>query len=290
MRTGTISCTLSAPTWSSAALDALAREMCDRHTGIGADGLIVYEHGADAVSMQLFNADGSRAEVSGNGVRALAALVLQHDTRMDATLTIQTEAGAKHLSRIGLDGSRHTFRASMGSPIGLGQIAFEAAGESLELVVLNIGNPQCVLLGPLPDAARFRRLGAALERHQAFPEGTNVEFADVETPARVRILIWERGVGPTTSSGTGSCAALVAARRVRRRRSRRGCHRARRRAARRMEARQRVPDRLGRSVVRRRVAAADSSYPLEQSPINFCVSFGYRRRRDGGLRRPRDRW
>ena len=194
-----------------AALDRLARELCDRHTGIGADGLIVYERAADAVSMQLFNADGSRAEVSGNGVRALAALVLRHDTRKDAALTIQTEAGAKHLSRIDLDGSRQTFRASMGNPIGLGQIALEAAGESLGLVVLNMGNPQAVLLGPLPDDARFLRLGSALERHPAFPEGTNVEFAAVETPARVRILIWERGVGPTTSSGTGSCAALVAA-------------------------------------------------------------------------------
>ena len=76
---------------------------------------------------------------------------------------------------------------------------------------MNIGNPQCVVLGPLPDEERFRRLGAALERHQMFREGTNVEFAAVETPASVRILIWERGVGPTSSSGTGSCAALVAA-------------------------------------------------------------------------------
>jgi diaminopimelate epimerase len=193
-----------------AALDRLAREMCDRHAGIGADGLIVYEPG-HAVSMRLFNADGSRAEVSGNGVRALAALVLRHDDRSDVALTIHTEAGPKHLSRIDVDGIRQTFRASMGSPIGLGRMTLDAAGESLELVVLNIGNPQCVLLGSLPDDARFRRVGAALERHPAFPEGTNVEFADVESPARVRILIWERGVGPTTSSGTGSCAALVAA-------------------------------------------------------------------------------
>jgi diaminopimelate epimerase len=76
---------------------------------------------------------------------------------------------------------------------------------------MNIGNPQAVILGPLPDDERFERVGAALERHSAFPEGTNVEFAVIETPARVRIRIWERGVGPTTSSGTGSCAALVAA-------------------------------------------------------------------------------
>ena len=76
---------------------------------------------------------------------------------------------------------------------------------------MNIGNPQCVALGPLPDDERFRRLGPALERHEIFPAGTNVEFADVEAPDRVRILIWERGVGPTTSSGTGSCASLIAA-------------------------------------------------------------------------------
>jgi len=78
-------------------------------------------------------------------------------------------------------------------------------------VVLNFGNPQCILLGPLPDEDRFRRVGSALERHALFPDRTNVEFAVVERPDRVRILIWERGVGPTMSSGTGSCASLVAA-------------------------------------------------------------------------------
>jgi diaminopimelate epimerase len=195
-----------------AALAALAREMCDRHTGIGADGLIVYEMTGGEVSMRLFNADGSRAEVSGNGVRALAALALQHDDRPRAELTIRTEAGPKRLVRTGRDESRQMFRAAMGVPSGMRQTAISAAGGVVDAVVLNIGNPQCVLLGPLPDAARFQRLGAALERHELFPEGTNVEFAHVESPARLRILIWERGVGPTTSSGTGACAALVAAR------------------------------------------------------------------------------
>jgi diaminopimelate epimerase len=74
-----------------------------------------------------------------------------------------------------------------------------------------MGNPQLVVLGPLPDDRRFATLGPALERHADFPAGTNVEFAFVETPTRVRIRIWERGVGPTESSGTGSCAAAVAA-------------------------------------------------------------------------------
>src|SRR5207247_3157626 len=84
-------------------------------------------------------------------------------------------------------------------------------GETIQAVVMKVGNPQCVILGPLPDPARFERLGAALERHEMFVDRTNVEFAEVEAPDRVRILIWERGVGPTRSSGTGSCAALIAA-------------------------------------------------------------------------------
>ena len=196
---------------ADAMLEDLTREMCDRHTGIGADGLIVYERDGDRVSMRLFNADGGRAEVSGNGVRALAALVLDRDLRPSPVITIQTDGGAKELTRIARTGGRQTFRASMGPPTDLERITLSAAGESLPLVVLNIGNPQCVVLGPLPDDVRFRRLGAALERHSAFPAGTNVEFAEVEAPDRVRILIWERGVGPTSSSGTGSCAALVAA-------------------------------------------------------------------------------
>src|SRR5712691_7512456 len=130
-------------------LGPLARELCDRHTGIGGDGLIVY-----------------RATPDG---------------------------------------------ASMGLPVDLRQVTVMAAGESLQLAVMTFGNPQCVTLGPLPDEDRFRRLGPALERHSIFPERSNVEFAHVEAPDTVRILIWERGVGPTMTSGTGSCAALIAA-------------------------------------------------------------------------------
>jgi diaminopimelate epimerase len=99
----------------------------------------------------------------------------------------------------------------MGLPADLRRESLVAAGEPLHVVVLNFGNPQAVVLGPLPDDARFQRLGPALERHEMFPARTNVEFAHVEAPDAVRILIWERGVGPTTSSGTGSCASLIAA-------------------------------------------------------------------------------
>jgi diaminopimelate epimerase len=192
-------------------LARLAQELCDRHTGIGADGLVLYARTPDGASMSLLNADGSRAEVSGNGLRGLAALLLRDDPRPEVEVTIHTGAGSKRLRRIGGSNGRPLFRAAMGLPTGLRQTSIRAGGESLEAAVLNIGNPQCVVVGRLPDEERFRRLGAALEHHTMFPEGTNVEFADVEAPDRVRILIWERGCGPTASSGTGSCAALVAA-------------------------------------------------------------------------------
>ena len=195
-------------------LDRLARQLCARHTGAGADGLIVYEPAADGLgaTMRLFNADGSRSEVSGNGVRGLAALLLRDDTRDIAVeLTVQTEAGPKRVTRTGRAGSRQTFRAEMGVPRDLRHVPIQAAGESFQIAVMDFGNPQAVVLGALPEAERFRRLGPALEWHPMFPARTNVEFAQVESPDTVRILIWERGVGPTESSGTGSCASLIAA-------------------------------------------------------------------------------
>lgn len=192
-------------------LPALTRRVCERNAGVGADGLIVYERTGRGATMRLFNADGGRAEVSGNGVRALAALLLQGSEPVNSAVTIETEGGVKRAVRLERAGSRQTFRTEMGLPSGLRQVKLETAGETVDAVVLNFGNPQCILLGPLPDEDRFRRVGSALERHALFPDRTNVEFAVVERPDLVRILIWERGVGPTMSSGTGSCASLVAA-------------------------------------------------------------------------------
>jgi len=192
-------------------LDALARELCNRHTGVGADGLIVYDTHGGSTSMRLLNADGSRSEISGNGVRGLAAILCRDDDRSRVEVTIQTEAGPKRLTRLDRRGGRQTFRAGMGVPHALDRVPITAAGESLHVVVMDFGNPQAVVLGELPAEDRFQRLGPALERHHVFPERTNVEFAAVEASDRIRIVIWERGVGPTESSGTGSCAALIAA-------------------------------------------------------------------------------
>jgi diaminopimelate epimerase len=126
-------------------------------------------------------------------------------------VVVDTDAGTKRLDLIQRDGERYTFRAAMGAPEDLREEHLHVAGESIRASVLRMGNPQCVVLGPLPDADRFHRIGPLLSTHAMFPFGTNVEFAHVEEPDRVRILIWERGVGPTTSSGTGSSASAVAA-------------------------------------------------------------------------------
>lgn len=192
------------------ALDALARELCDRHTGVGADGLILYTPRKGGAEMRLLNADGSPSEVSGNGVRGLAAILLR-EVPDGGEVTIVTVAGDKHLVRTGRDGSRPLFRAAMGQPRDIRELPIQAGGEPLTVVSLNIGNPQCLVLGDIPGDERFNRVGAALEHHPAFPEGTNVEFVRVDAPDRISIRIWERGVGPTLSSGTGSCGSLVAA-------------------------------------------------------------------------------
>ncbi|RPI57084.1 MAG: diaminopimelate epimerase [Acidobacteria bacterium] len=191
-------------------LPVLARAMCRRHEGIGADGLMTYAFGPSSVGMRLFNADGSMSDVSGNGIRCLAALAVREHTGT-TEVTIDTRAGSKILELRGRDGDTLTFRASMGRPQNIRQIDLDAAGERVHAVVLSVGNPQCVLLDDPLLETRLNALGPALEHHSHFPDRTNVSFAKVEAPGRVRVLIWERGVGPTRASGTGACGAAVAA-------------------------------------------------------------------------------
>ena len=199
------------------ALDRLSQTLCARHTGIGADGVIFFTIAPDGTArMRLVNADGSPSELSGNGLRCLGALIEHQRERAGAPLVtdlrVHTDAGWKTLSQVGRLGGRYTFRAALGPPEHVARTTLEVAGETLTVSTLTMCNPQCVtFVDELPDEARFHRLGPALATHPHFPAGTNVEFAVVEAPNRVRILIWERGVGPTMASGTGACAAAVSA-------------------------------------------------------------------------------
>ena len=192
----------------------LAVAICRRHTGIGADGLILFDEHEEGAIMRLINADGSHSEVSGNGVRALGALLARqrgwtvsavgHDLRID------TDAGPKQLELLDAEPPRFSFRADMGTPRDIDRLTLDIAGERCEVVRLDVGNPQCVTFGDL-DEARLARLGQALQHHPAFPQAVNFELVSVVDRTRLRILIWERGVGRTESSGTGSCASAVAA-------------------------------------------------------------------------------
>ena len=188
-----------------------ARRVCDRHSGVGADGLVLYAPTASGATMALYNADGGVAEVSGNAVRCLAAIVAQGRSCARDMVVIETDAGAIPLTLVASAGDRMTFEALMGQPSRLGQRSLEAAGELVEVVALSVGNPQCIVLGGPVDDARLQRLGPALATHPAFPAGSNVALVEVESASRIRILIWERGVGPTAASGTGACASAVAA-------------------------------------------------------------------------------
>jgi diaminopimelate epimerase len=191
----------------------LARRMCARTTGIGADGLILFEPTADGARMRLHNTDGSIAEVSGNGVRGLGAILArERHAQGGAVITVQTDAGVKRLDLQRYDErGRPVFRAAMGQPERLMQQEIDVEGRRLPLVTLWMGNPQAVWLVDSLDTQEMWRVGAALQHHPAFPDAVNVELAHVVEPGVVEILIYERGVGPTSSSGTGSCASAVAA-------------------------------------------------------------------------------
>jgi diaminopimelate epimerase len=192
---------------------AFARAVCDRHTGVGADGLLIYTSGSSSAvpSMRLLNADGSRSEISGNGLRCLAAWFAHAGAGQ--AIDIATDAGVKRLQLLDRAGERYTFRAAMGPPeqIRMERIVLDrASAVAVDAVTLRVGNPQCVVLGDV-SVERLHSVASRLAVHPHFPEGTNVELARVERPDHVRILIWERGVGPTEASGTGACAAAVAA-------------------------------------------------------------------------------
>jgi diaminopimelate epimerase len=189
----------------------LARSLCSRHRGIGADGLILFWKTPEGAAMRLLNADGSHAEISGNGLRCLGALIAAREEVGDGGhIDVETEAGVKHLELLEHFGARYTFRAAMGHPDHVTRRSIRVGGSDVDAVTLRVGNPQCVVLGEVSDQ-RLHTVAAPLAVHPEFPEGTNVELAAVESPSQVRILIWERGVGPTEASGTGACAAAVAA-------------------------------------------------------------------------------
>ena len=187
----------------------LARAICERHTGAGADGWILIDSGTEGAhaAIELWNSDGSRSEISGNGTRCAAALVVETG-KANSEIRIATGAGIKTLRLLDRQGHLYSFEMNMG------RAAIEELQANLvpdhECVILNVGNPQCAVFVDNFDFD-WRTLGAELERHPRFPNRTNVSFIRVVEEHTLDVRFFERGAGETMSSGTGSTGAVAAA-------------------------------------------------------------------------------
>lgn len=205
---------------------AFARAVCDRHRGIGADGLITLLPGAAGAdcTMELRNADGSIAEMSGNGIRCLAWVAVREGLGRSGTLVVDTGGGRRTMSLVV---ERDELRRAT---VDMGPATFDPAAIPLDAAsaldleatfhgttyrgdAVGMGNPHLVLLVDDVAAARVVQHGPHLEADARFPNGTNVEFIAPSPDGGLDMRVWERGVGETLSCGTGACAAAVVARR-----------------------------------------------------------------------------
>ena len=205
-----------------APLDELLERLpaiCDRHFGLGSDGLLAFDPGD--LSVRIFNPDRSEAQKSGNGIRITAAhAVLEHGApaafeirTQDRTNRVEVLEAAGPRVVTALDIGRPSFRAA-DLPAGFegepARVSLATAAGAVEAVLVSVGNPHCVVLGEPASRERCLELGPLLESHPAFPERTNVQLVEVVDRGRARIEIWERGAGYTLASGTSASAVAAA--------------------------------------------------------------------------------
>jgi diaminopimelate epimerase len=188
---------------------ALTRRICDRHEGVGADGVEwMYPHPSADMEIRLINADGSVAEISGNGTRCVAAYVCA--TQQKQRITIQTGAGLKTCVLKQRTGSEYEFEIEMGEAAVGSKLTVKLATGEVQGIPVSMGNPHyALLLSNFPD--NWQTEAAEIQRSSHFSRGVNVEMIVVDGKHDVRARFFERGVGETQSSGTGSCASAVAA-------------------------------------------------------------------------------
>jgi diaminopimelate epimerase len=190
-------------------LRELSRRLCDRHNGVGADGVEWLSPDAEADTMaRLINADGSEAEISGNGTRSVAAEICSRSGKRQ--IVIRTGAGLKTCRLIGTHGATFEFETAMGTPVVGEQLTVAAPPLRATGSIVSMGNPHFVIFVEAFPAG-WQQEAAVIQAQPQFPQGTNVEYVRVRSPGEIEIRLFERGVGETQSSGTGSCAAAVAA-------------------------------------------------------------------------------
>lgn len=203
----------------------LARKLCERRFSIGADGLLLLGNSTIAnVKMNIFNADGSEAEMCGNGIRCFAKYCYENKITRETDFSIETLAGVKRIW-LTIEGEEVTFvKVDMGVPelerskipmIGNGtciDVDLRVAGQKYAATCLSVGNPHCVIFVDDVDTFPVQRVGSKIENLRSFPKRTNVEFAQVLNRNELKLRVWERGCGETLACGTGACAAVVVAR------------------------------------------------------------------------------
>ncbi len=203
---------------------SIARILSDRHQGIGSDGLILVCPSDEAdFRMEMYNADGSRGDMCGNGIRAFAKYVADRGLTAADTLRIDTDAGVKVLELHKRDGLVAGVTVDMGKPILEGrEIPVDADGLVVEkplevdgrvwtVTCVSMGNPHCVTFDEDPDPLKLQLIGPPFEHHPFFPKRVNTEFVRVDSRDHLTMRVWERGSGETMACGTGACAVLVAA-------------------------------------------------------------------------------
>ena len=193
-------------------LPGLAARLSDRHFGVGGDGLIAIRPGVTGdFSMDMYNADGSRGAMCGNGIRCVGKYVYDKGLTRKICLTIDTASGPRALELQVRRGRVEEVTVDMGEPKLLPPLELEAEGETISAVPVEMGNPHAVIFCPNPWEVPLERVGPVLERAPQFPGRVNVEFAASRAWDRLDVRVWERGSGITLACGTGACAVLAAA-------------------------------------------------------------------------------
>lgn len=202
----------------------LAREVSDRHFGIGSDGLILIKSSQTAdFCMDMYNADGSRSEMCGNGIRCVGKYVYDYGLTDKTEVSIETLAGIKYLTLIPENGKIREVTVDMGAPELkpekipvvshkdiLVKEPIEVGGTTYEMTCVSMGNPHAVVFVEATKDFPLEQVGPLFECHEVFPNRVNAEFIQVLNRKEVNMRVWERGTGETLACGTGACASTVA--------------------------------------------------------------------------------
>ena len=206
-------------------LSDLAVKLCDRHFGIGADGLLVISPSNKAdIQMRIINSDGSEAEMCGNGIRCVAKYVHEKSDSKKELISVETAAGIILPSILEHRGKSAVVEVDMGTPVFMrskipmkGKDSQKVLNEDLnvngnvfKITCVSMGNPHCIIFVDDINKIQLGELGPKIENHEVFPQKTNVEFVQTLSQNEIVVKVWERGAGETLACGTGACATLAA--------------------------------------------------------------------------------